>query len=52
MVKYVVYSVEFLSDVDGRGPEELCSYVAEFDTEQEADTFVDTYHDYCKVVVE
>ena len=21
-----------------------------FDTEQEADTFADTYHDYCKVV--
>ena len=52
MTKYVVYSVEFLPDVDGRGQEELTSYVAEFDTEKEADLFAETYYDYCKVEVE
>lgn len=49
-MKFVVYQVEWGADVDGTGPERWRGMeVARFDTEAEADAFVDSYHDYCEV---
>ena len=53
MMKFVVYQVEFGGDVDGTGPERWRGQeLGRFDTEQEADAFVDSYHDYCEVDTE
>jgi hypothetical protein len=53
MTKYVVYQVEFLADVDGFGPERVrCGQVGRFDTEAEAEDFMDRYYDYCEMDVE
>ncbi len=48
-MEWVVYQVEYLSDVDGRGPECLRSELARFATEAEADAFVDRQNEWCEV---
>ena len=49
---YVVYQVEFLSDVDGRGAEKCRTWLAEFESEDDAYSFADSYFDYCEVDIE
>lgn len=52
-MKFVVYQVEWGSDVDGTGPERWRGMeVGRFDTEAEADAFVDQQFDFCEVDVE
>jgi hypothetical protein len=53
MTKFVVYQVEWGSDVDGTGPERWRGMeVGRFDTEAEAEAFADSYYDCCEVDVE
>jgi len=53
MAKYVVYQVLFGADIDGTGPERWRGMeLGRFATEEEADSFMDRYHDYCEVYFE
>ena len=53
MAKFVVYQVEFGGDVDGTGPERWRGMeLGRFDSEAEADTFVDQSNEYCEVDIE
>ena len=53
MTQYVVYQVEFGGDIDGTGPERWRGMeVGRFDTEAEAEAFVDTQGDYCEIDTE
>lgn len=52
MTTFVVYHVEF-NDVDSNGPA-CCrgQEVGRFDTEAEADAFIDSYNDFYEIVLE
>jgi hypothetical protein len=52
MTQYIVYEIEYLSDVDGRGPECIRSEVARFDYEEAAEDFAQNFNGWCEIVVE
>jgi hypothetical protein len=52
-MKYTVYQVEFGGDVDGSGPERWRGMLlGRFDTEVEAEDFMDSCNDYCEMDTE
>jgi hypothetical protein len=52
-MQFVVYQVEFGGDVDGTGPERWRGMeIGRFNTEQEAEQFMDSWNDYCEMDVE
>lgn len=52
-MKFVVYQVIYGSDVDGTGPERWRGMeFARFDTEEEAEAYVDQCNEVCEIETE